>query len=267
MNGIPNASVFTLENDRAVPHLLARLEAIGQSLAATGKAVALLSFGSVGPERERVDRYSDLDFFVIVERGHKQAFIADLGWMEAVSPVVYAFRNTGDGCKLLFEDGVFCEFAVFDVDELATAVYPEPEIVWRDAGFNPGSLRPQPPASPVRTVEWLVGEALTNLFVGLGRYHRGERLSAARFIQGHAVDRILELAPFIEPEQPARRDVFVAERRFEQRFPGIAAQLPAFVLGYEGSVASARAILAFLDMHFDVNPAMRAAIEALLAED
>ena len=40
----------------------------------------------------------------------------------------------------------------------------------------------------------LLGFALAHgLLIGLQRFHRGERLSAARFVQGHALDRLLEL--------------------------------------------------------------------------
>ena len=64
---------------------------------------------------------------------------------------------------------------------------------------------------------FLLGEALSNLYVGLGRLRRGEKLSALRFIQGYAVDRVLELARRVESEQPGFPDPFNAERRFEQR--------------------------------------------------
>jgi hypothetical protein len=83
------------------------------------------------------------------------------------------------------------------------------------------------PVQQPSPTEWLVGEALTNLYVGLGRYRRGEKLSAARFIQNYAVDRILDLAARIEAEQPAFKDQFASERRFEQRFPELASRLPS----------------------------------------
>ena len=107
----------------------------------------------------------------------------------------------------------------------------------------------------------LVGEALTNLYVGLGRYHRGEKLSAARFIQGYAVDRIVELSELIEEEwpgrKPGRKDRYSAERRYEQRFPRTSAELPQFMQGYTRSIESAQAILEFLERNFDVNAAIR----------
>ena len=106
----------------------------------------------------------------------------------------------------------------------------------------------------------LFRSALTNLYVGLSRYHRGEKLAAMRLIQSHAVDRLLELAERIDSAAPSPRDPFALERRYEQRHPRLSQALPAFAQGYERSLESARAILAFLDENFEVNPAMRQAI-------
>jgi hypothetical protein len=240
--------------------LLNRLDAIGHSLKATGNALALLGLGSVGQEMDRLDEYSDLDFFAIVKAGYKTAFIENLDWLSSICPIAYHFRNTVDGYKLLFADGIFCEFAVFEPDELAGIPFSGGRIVWKEDGFDDSVLTPQPRTASQQPVEWLLGEALTNLYVGLGRYHRGENLSAARFIQGYAVDRVLELAATIEAPQPGHEDIFALERRFEQRYPDAAAHLPQFVQGYQRNRESARAILDFLDAHFRVNAAMKQAI-------
>lgn len=247
--------------------LLGRLEAIGRSLAETEGALALLGLGSAGGETARMDAYSDLDFFVIVQTGYKTTFVQDLSWLTAVAPVAYHFQNTPDGHKLLFRDGVFCEFAVFDPAELAAAAYAAPRLIWQAPGFVGDWLKPEPAPPTRQPAAWLLGEALTNLYVGLGRYRRGEKLSAARFVQGYALDRVLDLAAYIETEQPAFRDPFSPERRFEQRFPDTAVHLPQFMQGYEYTVPSALAILRFLDDHFTINPALKRAIEALCDED
>ncbi len=246
-------------------NLLERLDAIGQALAATGHALALLGLGSVGLERERLDAYSDLDFFAIVRTGEKTCFLNDLGWLGSIAPVAFAFQNTVDGYKLLFNDGIFCEFAVFEPQELANTPFAEGRIIWQANDFDARLCMPAQihRSHEPHSMTWLLGEALTNLYVGLARYHRGEKLSAMRFVQGYAVDRVLELAALLEPEQPFGRDVFTPERRFEQRFPASAALLPAFMQGYERTPASALAILAFLEAHFEVNVAMADAIRAL----
>lgn len=249
------------------PHrLLDRLDAIGAALAASGDALALLALGSVGVEQDRLDEYSDLDFFAIVKAGHKPRYMADLNWLAA--PIAYAFQNTVDGYKVLYEDGIFVEMAIFEPHELAAIPYAAGRIVWQAANTGDLDLTPRTASAPPedQPLEWRIGEALTNLYVGLGRYHRGEKLSAARFIQQYAVDNILRLAPLIEAEQPAHTDPFNAERRFEQRYPITAAHLSRFVQGYDRSVESAREILAWLEAHFEVNAAMRDAILSLCDE-
>ncbi len=246
--------------------LLARLDAIGESLKNTGDALALLGLGSVGLETARLDDYSDLDFFAIVKPGSKQRFMDDLEWLRVICPVVYIFKNTPDGYKVLFEDDIFCEFAVFEPHELATIPFAAGRIVWQDASFDASLAAPRTQTIHVEnTPEFSVEEALTNLYVGLGRFWRGEKLSAARFIQNYAVDHIIRLSRHIEAEQPASKDVFNPERRYEERFPGIAAHMPEFIQGYDHSPESARAILTFLDQHFAINPAIKARILDLCA--
>jgi hypothetical protein len=245
--------------------LLARLDAIGRSLEQSGHALALIGLGSVGLELNRLDSFSDLDFFAIVEDGYKTHYIENLDWLSAVAPIAYHFRNTADGHKLLFQDGVFCEFAVFATTELKSMPFARGRVVWKQPLVDEAIAEPlvASATAQARSVDWLLGEALTNLYVGLSRLRRGEKLSAARFIQGYAVDRVLELAAHIEQERAAHKDAFVLERRFEQRFPDVAQAMPSFVQGYERSRESAAAILDFLEKHFGVNAAMAEAIRGL----
>lgn len=242
--------------------LLTRLDQIGQAIAATGQGLALLGLGSVGTELARLDEFSDLDFYVIAQPGQKHRFLDHLDWL---GEIAYTFQNSPDGHKTLLADGIFCEWAVFEPSEMPQIVFAEGRLVWQHPAFDPSILNPRrTPAAP-NPVAWAVGEALTNLYVGLCRYHRGEKLTAARFIQWYALDRVLELTHQIETEQPdAFPDVFGNERRFEQRFPQMAAHLPTMNQGYTGSLASAQAILEFLEQHFEVNPAMAAKIRELL---
>ena len=99
--------------------LLKRLDDIGRSLAGRPDSLALIGLGSVGRELERLDDYSDLDFFVIVESDRKAGYIADLSWLAAAHPLAFAFRNSDDGHKFLFADGIYGEMAIFGPDELA----------------------------------------------------------------------------------------------------------------------------------------------------
>lgn len=252
-------------DDAAVHRLLRRLEQIGAALAADDRGLALLGLGSVGVERQRLDRWSDLDFFAVVAPGAKPAMLDDLSWLTSLAPVASAFRNTSDGYKLLYADGIFCEFAVFEPDELAGVAFAPGHVVWARDDVDLALLRPTRSTAPPEPVDvaWATGEALTNLYVGLGRFHRGERLAAARLVQAHAVDRVLELAATVETPTTAPADPFAPERRAERRLPVTADRFASFVQGYERTPHSARAILAWLDEHVTVDPAMRAAVLAL----
>jgi hypothetical protein len=243
--------------------LLLRLSAIADSIEDSGHGLALIALGSAGLNSNRLDNYSDLDFFVIVEAGYKDKYIGSLDWLSRVAPVAYQYRNTMDGYKILFQDSVFCEFAVFEKHELVRIPFAPGRVIWKRSDMEESIAIPAKDYSPPEggaSVEWLLGEVLTNLLVGLSRYRRGERLSAARFVQGFAVDRLIELYEHSVEKSPLDRDPFSNERRLEQRYPELALILPNFIQGYERTPESAREILNYLSDKFPVCKEMRAAI-------
>ncbi len=245
--------------------LLERLEQIGHSLEHTGQALALIGLGSVGSELERLDAYSDLDFFAIVKQGKKQHFLEDLSWLTTIAPVSYVFQNTADGFKLLFADDVFCEFAVFELAELEPIPFAAGRIIWKADGISNEIANPTQVSKPhEQSLEFNLGEALTNLYVGMKRFARGEKLSAARFVQQYAVDRVLELNQRLEAAQNDLADPFNRERRLEQRFPQLALELPKFVQGYEQTPESTLAILAWLEQNFIVNQSISRTIKKVV---
>jgi hypothetical protein len=247
--------------------LLNRLDAIGAVLRERGDALALLGLGSVGADTWRLDEHSDLDFFVVVDPGRKRRYVDALDWLAAAHPLAWSFRNTADGHKALMSDGVFCEFAVFEPDELAHIPYAPGRLVWARADADPAWTQPRralPPAA-LPDEAWIVGEALSCLLIGLKRWHRGERLSAARFVQGHAVDRLIELDALRGRADRAGADPFNRERRLEARQPALATELPRLVPGYAHTPAAALAVLAALQRRgAALNEAMVVAIRQLV---
>ena len=243
--------------------LLARLDRLGEVLARRGDAIALIGLGSVGVDVERLDDHSDLDFFVIVDDGAKERYLDSIDWLEELEPVGFSFPNTLDGRKVLFADGLFAEYAVFTLGELRTMSYPQGRIVWRrdDAPQGLERARRTPKRAAHHDAEFQVNEALTNLYVGLHRDARGERLSAARLIQVHAVDRLLEL---LEPTGAGpRQDAFIVERGAERRFGAEVLPLAAMVPGYERNREAALAILEWLEARAAVDPVLAAEIRRL----
>lgn len=233
-----------------------RLASLARELSGRDDALALLALGSVGTETDRLDAWSDLDFFVLVSDGAKGRYIGNLDWLAAAHPVVWHFQNTVDGHKALMADGVFCEFAVFEIHELSRIPYAPGRFVWRRKEVDESLAHAQCPLPAKQGAAWLIGEALSNLIVGLQRHARGERLAAMRMIQVHALDRVLQFLELLQPgshDASAARDPFNVERRIEMRSPEVAPVLPLWAGGYERTAPAALALLAALEAH-DVVP-------------
>ena len=92
-----------------------------------------------------------------------------------------------------------------------------------------------------------MGEALSCLYVGMQRWLRGEKLSAARFVQCHALDRLIELDDSRAADAAAGVDPFIRDRRLEQRRPELARELPQLAPGYLATPQAALAMLAALE--------------------
>jgi hypothetical protein len=233
--------------------LLQRLDEIALVLAGRGDALGLLGLGSCGQEMQRLDAYSDLDFFVLVRPGAKVRYTEQLDWLAQAYPLSWHFQNTVDGHKALMSDGVFCEFAVFEPQELASIPYSPGRFIWRRDELDPQLANPAR-ALPDRRQhgrDWLVGEVLANLMVGMDRYRRGEVLSAMRHVQVFALDRLLELHDQIAEPKGITTDPFVVERRFELRHPDQLERLSTAAGGYEKLPESISAQLAWLE-HLDI---------------
>ena len=243
--------------------LLGRLDDLGAVLASRGDALALIGLGSVGTGLDRLDDHSDMDFFVVVDDKAKQRYLDSIDWLEALCPVDFSFENSVDGRKVLFSDGLFAEYAVFTLDELLSGSFPPGRLVWaRDdapAGLERAGRVPGP--SPYDYPEYHVNEAVTNLYVGLHRELRGERLAATRLIQQHAVDRLLTYLELTTGS--VRQDVFVLERGAETRFGPDVLPLSKIVLGYDRNREAALAILDWLEARVEVHPTLAAEIRRL----
>jgi hypothetical protein len=245
--------------------LLGRLDDLAAVLRDDPAALGLLALGSVGVETGRIDTWSDLDFFLVVEPGAKARYIADLSWLGRAHALVWSFRNTVDGHKALMQDGVLCEFAVFAPDELLAVPYAPGRWVWRRDVLQAERASPTLPMPKPHDADWLLGEALSNLLVGLMRHARGERLAAMRMVQVFALDRVLQLATLDGQREgvAAAADPFNVDRRLELRCPELAAHLRTWAGGYAGTVSAARSLLTWLLARHAIPAPVVSRIEAL----
>lgn len=239
--------------------IIDRLDGISKSISERQETLALLGLGSIGEESVRLDDFSDLDFFLIVEKGHKKKYIDDISWLTDVYEAGYYYKNTEDGYKLLFNDGIYCEFAVFEPDELSNIPFANGKIIWKRNDFDESVCTPIKKSKSWKTddLEWAFNEVLTCLYVGLCRYARGEKLSAMRFIQSFAVDIILASLHHIYQEADNFLDNFQLERRVEVRFPEFSGYLPGMLLGYDRTVESCENIIKFIELHYSINKVLK----------
>ncbi|WP_229075952.1 nucleotidyltransferase domain-containing protein [Actinoplanes sp. DH11] len=244
---------------------LRRLDELAALLAGRDDVVAVLALGSAGAQRGRLDEHSDLDFFLVVDEKARWRYAERIDWLEAPCPILFSFAHERNGRKALYEDGVFAEYVVVTPAELPRIPFAGARVVWRRADAPPGLTESQAPVprTAYDTVEFHLNEALTNLYVGLRRELRGERLSASRFIQSHAVDRVVSLLRLSSGEVPYR-DVFDPARRVERAYAADVLPLAEMVPGYAHNVAAARAVFGWLTHRYPVHPGIGAAIRALL---
>ncbi|MEW1952097.1 hypothetical protein [Terrabacter sp. NPDC080008] len=247
--------------------LIAFLDRLAAELDRRGDAVALLGLGSVGRDLHRLDEHSDADFFVVVDdEPARDRYLAAIDWLEAAQPVVWSFENSRAGRKALLQDGLFAEYAVFSLAELETAGYPPGRVHWSRPDAPAGLEIPKAPLPQPDSLEHQVGEAITNLYVGLHRDLRGERLTATRFIQGYAVDRWVTLLGHLRLGHGDQQDVFVVDRGVERRFDPELLPLADLVPGYERNAHAAATLLRLLEAHVELDPTMTAAVRDLIEQ-
>jgi lincosamide nucleotidyltransferase B/F len=225
-----------------------KLSEIGQSLAASPAALALLGLGSAGVERNRLDSYSDIDFFVIVQPGWKQHYLQKTEWLETKSGIDWIFQNTTDGFKIYWQDDVFGEMAVFEPNELANIQFSTGVVLWSTPDFDVRITEPKNlPVKKVTDPQQLKNELLSNLFVGISRFRRGEEMSAWRFVQVYALTLAIEIE-INSANQAAdiQIDVFDLDRRLELNFPEISSLTKKVLLGISETPAATQVLLDWL---------------------
>ena len=91
------------------------------SLAVRDDVLGLITVGSMAGRDYQPDEWSDHDFWVIVRPGVQDAYREHHEWLPQSANIVWAFRETEHGVKVLYRNGHLLEYAVFDVEELGLA--------------------------------------------------------------------------------------------------------------------------------------------------
>lgn len=247
-------SIMRLGDRMIKDQLLNRINRIGEVVKEIDYTLAVLALGSIGMEQDRLDDYSDLDFFVIVEDHLKDIMINDLSWLEKVYPIGYRHKNTKDGYKFFFEDGIYGEFAVFGRSEVEKIVQPEARLIWKAKHYVEPTLLIKKNVQEYQTEvdpENEFNEALTNLYVGLCRALRGEKLSGLLFIETYAFDHAMRF--YLGQRKHSNDDLFSLSRRLEFNHKELEPLLKYMLSGYMNLSQSALSILDFLKREHEID--------------
>lgn len=202
-----------------------------ERVAANPRVLGLVALGSMAEQGTRPDRWSDHDFFLVVENGSEEALREDLGWLPEPDSLVLSYRETRHGVKALYRDGHLVELAVFTLAELGVARVNRYRVLLDRGGVAAALSRVRSEtvealAREAPDDDWWVGQLLTHVLVGVGRWVRGEKLAGAEFIRQHALrDLVNLLARLVPPADPALRDDLDPLRRFERVWPDLGREL------------------------------------------
>jgi hypothetical protein len=190
---------------------------------------ALVGIGSLA-HPERVDRWSDHDFWVITTTEGQAHFLSDLSWLPDYSTIALALRPAPEYYTVLYTTGHVAEFAVFALTDLSHGRLDRYRMLLDKDNIHTHIQaiyeRTRPKQQTADASARAIGHFLVTLCTGAARDARGERLSAHNYIFQYAVDDLLALiTQHIPAQQSDLHDRFDPRRRFEQAYPVLSAQL------------------------------------------
>lgn len=196
-------------------------ESLTNSCVQHPKIIGLVLVGSTA-ETERVDEWSDHDFFVITRPGEQEPLRKDLSWLPNSKSIAFWFRETEHGLKVVYTSGDVLEFAIFDCDELRGAMVNHHRLAYGNEDVEQALS-----TAKDRLPDVVVGDDLADfrhflsvLVIQVGRARRGELLTAGQGIRGTAATALLKVLTRRLPHDP-RLDKLDVTRRFEFAHPEI----------------------------------------------
>ncbi len=233
--------------------LLKRFDEIIEYNKHKDEVLAFIGMGSMS-STNRIDDYSDIDFFIIVKNAYKQTYLKHMDWLN-VKEISWWYQETKDGIKAMYEDGIYLEFAVFTEDEIKDIDFYEGTIYYQSKDIDKKSIQPKQIKHQTVDITYEINTLLSNLYVGLLRQKRGEKAAAFLMIQVYATNHLLKVLD----EHPD--DMYVVERRIEQRL-----DLNYEILygGISNNIESAKYQLELIKHKFDLNASFLKEIEQLL---
>jgi hypothetical protein len=183
-----------------------------------------------GAQPERIDEWSDHDFFLIV-RQDPESWRRDVSWLPDADKIVIRAKEGIHGQKIVMADGHVLEFAVATVEEMAGWAVNHYQVVLDHGGVEEfiaglAAATVVEPVDPWRELQLF----LAILYIGVGRDRRGEVLAAGRFVRAYALEHLLAAwRALLPPQVGALEDSLDVHRRFELAYPSASAELAAAI--------------------------------------
>lgn len=197
------------------------------------RILGLVALGSMAGTHHQADEWSDHDFWLVVKEGTQPEFHADLSWIPSAERIVVAFKETDHGWKILFNKGHILEYAIFSLDELQLTRFQHYVVLVDKARVKQSMVAMVARGQhliPSQPALYRVNQVLTLLVVGLGRYARGEEISASLFIKSYALEHLCYiLRILVPPEHPHLVDDLSPTRRIELTLPAYRERLKGII--------------------------------------
>jgi hypothetical protein len=171
------------------------------------------------------DAWSDHDFWVVTRPGRQDGLLDDLNWLPNSDTILVRARHGSRHYSVLYRSGHRAEFAVFDPEEAATGTVTAYRVLFDRADVAAVAARAREHGRPQSWSEargvFIFDNFLILLCTAVARWHRGEQLSARRYLDQFALDSLLALAL----TDSADRDPVDPRRHIERRHPRLAQAL------------------------------------------
>lgn len=240
--------------------------ALADSVARFDEVEGLVLLGSTAAVN-RIDEWSDHDFYLVVRDGTQERFRTELCWLPNPDDIAFAVRETEHGLKVVYRSGAVLEFAVASGDEVST-FGGSPYAVVLDRADVAGRMAAAPTTPPPVERDDLreFRLFLSLVLIGVGRARRGEELAGGELVRTYAAERLLTVLrhrlPGFSGSADAEPDPFNVFRRFEAAFPDIGRALgEAMALSVDDCAARLLGIAqAQLEHRWPEYPAAEAAV-------
>jgi hypothetical protein len=203
--------------DRREDHA-ARTDRIAAACADDPRITGRVLFGSTA-DTTRIDEWSDHDFAVIAAPEHVEALRADLAFLRDGDRPLAVVREHHNGFKAVTTDGRPMEFAVTDLDGLLGFEANDWAVRIGDEALRSRmhgvAIKPRRPVD----ITGAATAVIVAILIGVGRFRRGERVSASTMVRGFAAEHLASLIGACLRPVDDRRDDLDPHRRIELGHP------------------------------------------------